>query len=169
MAAASRALHVWQYEWFISICLKSGNTKPLVAKWPCCFKDIFIYIYIYIYIIHELPSITIFLSWVMWFARVKIIGKSHHEWPKKSLFTVTNALLNFAHAILCPEYIILLKQSSVAHFAIVALESLFWLSIVTSPQLVCDVTRTRGTGIVTSYSSIVLARANWQKTIFTSE
>ena len=23
--------------------------KPLVAKWPCCFKDIFIYIYIYIY------------------------------------------------------------------------------------------------------------------------
>ena len=28
---------------------KSGNTKPLVAKWPCCFKDIFIYLYIYIY------------------------------------------------------------------------------------------------------------------------
>ena len=130
MAAASRALHVWQYEWFISICLKSGNTKPLVAKWPCCFKDIFIYIYIYI--IHELPSITIFLSWVMWFARVKIIGKSHHEWQKKSLFTVTNVLLNFAYAILCPEYIILLKESSVAHFAIVAKESLFWLSIVTS-------------------------------------
>ena len=40
MAAASSALHVWQYEWFISICLKSGNTKTLVAKWPCCFKDI---------------------------------------------------------------------------------------------------------------------------------
>ena len=34
---------------FCSICLKSGNMKPLVAKWPCCFKDIFIYIYIYIY------------------------------------------------------------------------------------------------------------------------
>ena len=34
---------------FCSICLNSGNTKPLVAKWPCCFKDIFIYIYIYIY------------------------------------------------------------------------------------------------------------------------
>ena len=28
---------------FCSICLKSGNTKQLVAKWPCCFKDIFIY------------------------------------------------------------------------------------------------------------------------------
>ena len=26
-----------------SICLTNGNTKPLVAKWPCCFKDIFIY------------------------------------------------------------------------------------------------------------------------------
>ena len=37
------------YEWFIRICLMSGNTKRLVAKWPCCFKDIFIYIYIYIY------------------------------------------------------------------------------------------------------------------------
>ena len=31
---------------FCSICLMSGNTKPLVAKWPCCFKDILsIYIY----------------------------------------------------------------------------------------------------------------------------
>ena len=49
MAAASSALHAWQYEWSISICLKSGNMKPLVAKWPCCFKDILIYIYIYIY------------------------------------------------------------------------------------------------------------------------
>ena len=40
IAAASSALHVWQYERSISICPKSGNTKPLVAKWPCCFKDI---------------------------------------------------------------------------------------------------------------------------------
>ena len=36
-------------------------------------------------------------------------------------------------------------------------------SIVTSPQLICDVTRMRDTGIVTSYSSIVIARANWRK------
>ena len=35
---------------FCSICLKSGNTKPLVTKWPCCFKDIF-YLYIYTYIL----------------------------------------------------------------------------------------------------------------------
>ena len=36
---------------FCSICLKSGNMKPLVAKWSCCFKDIFIYMYIYIYML----------------------------------------------------------------------------------------------------------------------
>ena len=58
------------------------------------------------------------------------------------------------------------KQSSIAHFAIVARDGLFLINIVTSSQLICDVTRTRGTGIVTSYSSIVLARA---KAIFTSE
>ena len=50
-----------------------------------------------------------------------------------------------------------------ADVAIVAKDGLFWLSIVTSPQLICDLTRTRGAGIVTSYSSIVLARANWNE------
>ena len=57
----------------------------------------------------------------------------------------------------------LCKQSSIAHFAIVHNDGLFWLNIVTSSQLICDVTRTGGTGIVTSYSSIVIARANWRK------
>ena len=57
-------------------------------------------------------------------------------------------------------YIILLKQLSIADFAIVAKDSLFWFSIVTSPQLICDVTRMYDTGIVTSYSSIVLALEN---------
>ena len=52
-----------------------------------------------------------------------------------------------------------LRQLSVADFAIVAKDCLFWLTIVTSPQLICDITRTWGNGIVTSYSSIVLARA----------
>ena len=55
------------------------------------------------------------------------------------------------------------KQLSIADFAIVTEDGLFWFNIVTSPQLICDVTRTRVTGIVTSYSSIVLARANWRK------
>ena len=40
---------------------------------------------------------------------------------------------------------------------------LFWLSIVSSPQLISEVTRTWGTSIVTSCSSIVLARASWRK------
>ena len=41
--------------------------------------------------------------------------------------------------------------------------NIFWLSIVTSPQLICDVARTPGTSIVLPYSPIVLARANWHK------
>ena len=49
------------------------------------------------------------------------------------------------------------KQSSIARFAIVAKNGLFWLNIVTSSKLICDVMQTQGTGIVTSYSLIVLA------------
>ena len=52
-----------------------------------------------------------------------------------------------------------LKQASIAYLAIVANDGLFWLSIVTSVQLICDVMRKRDTVILTSYSSIVLARA----------
>ena len=37
-----------------------------------------------------------------------------------------------------PEHKIPLKQLSIADFAIVAKDSLFWFSIVTSPQLICD-------------------------------
>ena len=55
------------------------------------------------------------------------------------------------------------KQSSISDFAIVAKDGLFWLCIVTSPQLICVVTRTLGIGIVTSYASIILARPNWCK------
>ena len=82
---------------------------------------------------------------------------------EKSSFTVTNVVFYFSHAILCHEHTNPLKLSSNAHFAIVVKDGLFWLSIMTSPQLICDVTRTRDTGIVTSYSSIVIARVNWRK------
>ena len=81
---------------------------------------------------------------------------------QKSIFTVTNVSF-FLHAILCPEHPIPLKQSSIIHFAIVAKEGIFWHSIVTSSQFICDVTQTWGNRIVTSYSSIVLARASWRK------
>ena len=70
---------------------------------------------------------------------MKIIGKSHYKRPKKLLFVVTNVLLYLLHAILCPEYTIWLKQSTIAHFAIVAKHGLFWLSIATSLRLICDV------------------------------
>ena len=64
MAAASSALHVWPYEWFASIRLKSGNTKPLVAKWPCCFKCIFISLPLsmYIYCSYMLQSWSYIIS-----------------------------------------------------------------------------------------------------------
>ena len=38
----------FMFEWFIRICLMSGNTEPLVAKRPCCFKDIFISLSLYL-------------------------------------------------------------------------------------------------------------------------
>ena len=61
-----------------------------------------------------------------------------------------------------------LKHSSTAQIAIVAKDNLFWLGILTLPRLICDVKWTRGTVIVTSYSSIVLAQIG-TKAIFTSE
>ena len=54
---------------------------------------------------------------------------------------VTNVLFYFLHAVWCPEHTITLKQLSIAEFAIVAKDGLFWFSIVTSPQLICDVTQ----------------------------
>ena len=103
-----------------------------------------------------------------WFSRVtkswvKIIGKSPHEWPKnrysrqQMYYFISYTLLYVLNTQFCE------KHSKITHFAIVANDGRFWLSIVTSPQLICDVTRTRDTSIVTSYLSIVLARANWSK------
>ena len=74
-------------------------------------------------------------------SEVKIMGKSPHEWPKKSLFMVTNMLFYFLHAISCTEHTFRYKQSSIAYFAIAAKDGLFWINIVTSSQLICDVMR----------------------------
>ena len=61
---------------------------------------------------HELPWIMIFFvtseAIRQWFSpvtksRVKIIAESPHEW-KKALFTVTNILFYFLHAISCHEH-----------------------------------------------------------------
>ena len=88
---------------------------------------------------------------------------NHITSDPKSLFTVTNVLLCFLHAIWCPWTHNSQKQLPIADFAIAAKDSLFWFIIVTSPQFVCDVTRMYDTGIVTSYAKIVFARANWLK------
>ena len=93
---------------------------------------------------------------------MKIIADSPHEW-QKSLFTVTNVYFISYTLYYVINTQILWELSSSAHFAIAAKGDLSWSSIVTSPQLICDVMRTRNTGIVTSYFSIVIARANWHK------
>ena len=62
-----------------------------------------------------------------------------------------------------PEHTIPKNKLSITDLAIATKDSLFWFIIVTSPQFFCDVTRMSDTGIVTSYASIVLARANWRK------
>ena len=103
-----------------------------------------------------------------WFSRVtksrlKIISKSHHEWPKNRYSRQRMYYFISYTLFYVLEHTILLKPSSIAHFATVSKDGLFWLRIVTSPQLICDVTRTRDTSIVMSYSSIVFARANWRK------
>ena len=96
---------------------------------------------------HELPWITIFGS------RVRRFANNFHEWRSHKWKSLANRLTSdpkivihgnefyFLHAIWCLEHTILLKKKlSIADFAIVAKDSLFWFSIVTSPQLICDVT-----------------------------
>ena len=120
---------------------------------------------------HELLWITILShewgNFPITFTSEEVMSENHWQIAsrvtQKSLFMATNVLFYFLHDILCPEHTISLKQLLIADFAIVAEDGLFWISIVTSPQLICDVTRTWGAGIVISYLSIVLARANWRE------
>ena len=55
------------------------------------------------------------------------------------------------------------KQSSIAHLAIVTKDGAFCLSVFTSLKFICDVIRPEGTGIVQSYSSIILVPTLAQK------
>ena len=107
----------------------------------------------------ELPWITIlgsrvrrfannFHEWITIFgSHVRRFANNFHEWRShewkllanritsdpKSLFTVTNVLFYFLHAIWCPEHTIPLKQLSIAEFAIVAKDVFFLIQY-------CDVT-----------------------------
>ena len=123
-------------------------------------------------IMHELPWTPIFGS------RVRRFANNFHEWRSHEWKLLANRITsdpkivihgNECIILFLTRYVMYLnaqlryKQLSIADFAIVAKDGLFWLSIVTSLQLICDITRTRVVGIVTSYSSIVLACANWRK------
>ena len=72
---------------------------------------------------------------------------------RKIVINSNECIILFRTPFLCPEHTIPLKIVVYHWFR-------HWLNIVTSRQLIYDVTRKWGTGIVTSYSSIVLARAN---------
>ena len=96
-------------------------------------------------------------------SRVKIIAESPHEWQKIVIHGNECIILFLTRYFMSWTHKSAKELSSSAHFPIVAKGGLFWPSIVTSPQLICDVMQTRNTGIVTSYLSIVIARANWRK------
>ena len=113
-------------------------------------------------IMHELPWITIFWPRVRWFA------SDFHEWQSHEWKSLANHITRGRKIVIngnsciisfLTRYFIFWTHDT-AHFVIVAKNGLFWLSIVTSPQLIYDVTQT---SIATSYSSIVFARANWRK------
>ena len=112
-----------------------------------------------------------FLSRVRWF------GKDFHEWwshkwkslqnhltsDEKSLFTELNVSFYFFHAISCHEHINQLNTIFKHSFRHCCQVRSFLTCIVTSPQLICDVRQMRDIGIVTSYSLIVIALANWHE------
>ena len=63
------------------------------------------------------------------------------------------------------------KQTSVDHFAIVAMDGVFWLNIVTSSQLIYNVTRTRREALALwrHIRRLFLHAQIGAKVIFTSE
>ena len=118
---------------------------------------------------HDLQWIAILGSRERRFAN-NFHERRSHEWKslanritsgRKIVIHGVNVLFYFLHTI--P-----LKQWSIADFAIVAKGGLFWLCIVMLSQLICDAARTLSDVIVTSYTSIILARANWCKGDFHS-
>ena len=99
-------------------------------------------------------------------SRVRRFGNGFHEWRTHELKSLPYRLRNGKIVIRTNPYIILFltsyfvswtheiywKQSVFAHFAIVTKDGLFLINIA--------ITRSWGTGIVTSYSSIDLAGTN---------
>ena len=91
-------------------------------------------------------------------SQVEIIGKSHHQWQK-----IVKHDYKWVILYLTCYYMSWTQNSAktiINHSLCHCRRGRFF---VTSPQLICDVTRIRGTSIVTSCSLIVLAHANWRK------
>ena len=95
-------------------------------------------------------------------SRVKIIGKSRHEWPK-IIIHGNECIILFLTQYFMPWTHNPHKTIIDHSFCHCRQGRIFWFSIVTSSQLICDVMPTRVTSIVTSSSSIVHAHANWHK------
>ena len=70
----------------------------------------------------------------------------------------------FLHAIFCSDWVHKpAKQWSITNFAFFAKNILSEMTLWYCHISICDVTRTRGTGIMTSYSSTFLVRAKWRR------
>ena len=123
-------------------------------------------------IMHELPWITIFGS------RVRRFSNDFHEWRGYDWKSLAKRITSVPKIVIHGNDCIFLfltrhfmfwtyNSAEYIHYrsliSPLSLRTVFSDSIVTSPLLICDFTRTWGTGIVTSYSSIVRARANWRK------
>ena len=126
---------------------------------------------------HSLPPMTIFWSRVSWFAN------DFHEWRIYKWKSLANRITSDKKIAIHGNKCITLfltchsmpwthnsekKNRSLCISPLSPRMILAWIRIVTPPQFISDVTRTRGivmsySSIVTSYSSIVLARANWHK------
>ena len=108
-------------------------------------------------------------------SRVRWFANDFHEWHSHEWKSMANHLTSDHKIVIHGNECIILSltcylmywthhSATNKHRSLISPLSLTTVfSFVTSPRLICDVTRTRGTGIVTSYSSIVLARANWCK------
>ena len=95
-------------------------------------------------------------------SRVKIIGKSHHEWPKNR-YSWQRMYYFISYTLF---YVPGIHNSAENHHPSLISQlspRTAFSDFVTPPELICDVTLTPDTSIVTSYSSIILAHANWRK------
>ena len=120
-----------------------------------------------------------------WFSRVMMrrFGNDCHEWWSHEWKSLPNRLTSdikkigihgnpyitlSLHAILCPDQahrplITIIARSFRSFSSRVVFSD---LALGSHHSSICDVTRARGIGIVASYSSIGLARANWHKVDF---